>query len=75
MKDIMLSSLWRRLTPGISKNAKPVTVTDTNWLRDDATWLIDVSLVSNCSSLHKLVSLYSTFCCSIDELFIRQNKR
>ena len=49
MKDIMLSSLWRMLTPGTSRNANPVTVTDTNWLRDAATLLTVSPFVMNCS--------------------------
>ena len=48
MKDIMLSSLWRMLTPGTSKKASPVTVTAVNWLREAATLLTEVSLVMNC---------------------------
>ncbi len=30
MKDIMLSSLCLKLTPGMSRNAIPVTVTEMN---------------------------------------------
>ncbi len=47
MKDIMLSSLCLKLTPGMRRNANPVTVTEMNWLRDTATPLIDVSFVKN----------------------------
>ena len=49
MKDIMLSSLCLKLTPGMKRNASPVTVTEMNWLSDTATPLIDVSFVKNCA--------------------------
>ena len=47
MKDIMLSSLCLKLTPGMRRNASPVTVTEMNWLSDTATPLTDVSFVKN----------------------------
>ncbi len=52
MKDIMLSSLCLKLTPGMRRNASPVTVTEMNWLRDTATPLIVVSFVKNYTHTH-----------------------
>lgn len=50
MKDIMLSSLWRKPTRGTNRKANPVTVTETNWLRDAAMELTVLSRVRNCRS-------------------------